>query len=132
MGYPVSSSAERAILAEAEVFMCPTAQNAGYQRDVLSYGYNYGQLGNWVGPGSNTNIRAYSDINHHSQKLVLVDSNEDGSSDHLAHRAWALGLPGQRHAGGCNVLFADWHVEYFSSARYYNELLVWPGPFEID
>ena len=83
----------------------------------FSYGYNYANLGKHEhGDGWFRKTRL-SEITYPSHMGVVCDSNGDANHDALfANPWWPPGqeymMPGSRHTGGANVLFADWHVEW--------------------
>ena len=91
-------------------------------RDTLrtgSYGYNY-LLADWssdtfIGPGSFFGAKTRTKmmlVEKPAQLLVVCESNGDAVYDGHAHPYWKAAWPGNHDRGGCNVLFADWHVEW--------------------
>lgn len=98
----------RALKEEPGVFRCAEEPNAGFDRDSISYGYNMNRLGSW---DVRKPRRAVHDIPTPMATAVLGDS--DGNNFYDFNLAlWDGALPGTRHNGSANLLFADWHVEY--------------------
>jgi prepilin-type N-terminal cleavage/methylation domain-containing protein/prepilin-type processing-associated H-X9-DG protein len=122
----------------AGVFVCPATnpKNRGTSDMTNSYGYNYMYLGGWLYPGigpedpnnSNTKRTRQSSIRVPSAALVTCDSNEDGIYDSEVWPWWAQAVPGRRHNGSANVLYADWHV---GRPTRWDSFLIWSmdGPF---
>ncbi len=96
------------------VFLCPTADPtvAGWCLQRLSYGYNYVNLGKHEHGDGWSAVVKQSSIRYPSHMAGVCDSDENTSHDGLVHQGPYP--PGDRHNGGCNLLFLDWHVEWKS------------------
>lgn len=109
MGYDTSlEGADSQLVHEASVFRCAEANDPGFGHMDISYGYNMNRLGSWdpVKPR-----RTVDELDNPMGVAVIGDSDENKVYDwNLA--LWNGALPGTRHDGSANILFADWHVEW--------------------
>ncbi len=95
-----------------ELFLCPTADRnvVGWGFRNLSYGYNYCIFGNHLYYES---CRVRRDrVARPSQLGVIADSISTGNALIQNPFQSAYYQPGDRHSGGANILFVDWHVEW--------------------
>jgi prepilin-type processing-associated H-X9-DG protein/prepilin-type N-terminal cleavage/methylation domain-containing protein len=93
-----------------EIFLCPTADRnlVGWGLSNLSYGYNYCSFGNHM-----YNVKVRLDrIARPSQLGVISDSVNTGYGMIENPFQNYPARPGDRHLGGANILFVDWHVEW--------------------
>lgn len=140
IGYKVTTSPTMArtdnfLTNNAGIFICPSVPTAsrGTSLYTNSYAYNFERLGGFIGNPDKTMTadptqieKKQMQIVNPSTTLVVCDSMGSGLSDSLVSPLWTSALPGTRHNGSANVLFADWHVE---RPPQWNQLLLWPGYF---
>ncbi len=114
---------------KAKIFLCPSNPiaaslqlggqwSAGHN---ISYGYNDWPLGSRVGPPDvkyfNNNWKL-SKAQSPSRVLMLADSDGDGSYDYQLNTVTVSAMPGFRHKGGANALFADGHVKWAPNGKF--------------
>jgi prepilin-type N-terminal cleavage/methylation domain-containing protein/prepilin-type processing-associated H-X9-DG protein len=94
-------------------WLCPSSKIAKYDADLLTYGYNYTNLGDSVTP---IWVRA-GDVTEPARTIVTADSHDATTgmgwwgSVISPRDYWFIFYPvGPRHRGKAEVLWADWHV----------------------
>ena len=103
------------LVGNPTLFKCPSAKDADFTYDGLSYGYNH-NLGDWLGSPNYNDAKFHhrlhiDDTRPASGLIMIADSDENLSSDCKLHQgAWAH--PGKRHKGSCNALYLDGHVAW--------------------
>ncbi|MCM8818115.1 MAG: DUF1559 domain-containing protein [Candidatus Omnitrophica bacterium] len=108
--------------SEYEVFHCPSHRNFQFANSGISYGYNYyGSDGkNGFGykshpPPPSRSVK-YSEVRDPYNTIVVADSSgylPPTVTDIILHTKIGSTYPiGNRHSGGANVLWADWHVTW--------------------
>jgi prepilin-type N-terminal cleavage/methylation domain-containing protein/prepilin-type processing-associated H-X9-DG protein len=102
-----------------EVFHCPSHRTFAFDNYNLSYGYNYYGSGNQDGfgykshPAPPSRSIKYSMVEDPYNTIVVADSSGRASvNDIITHSKFANYPIGDRHSGGANVLWADWHVSW--------------------
>ena len=82
----ITDPAQAVLVDQPQTFRCSTADDSvvGFDKNTLSYGYNYQRLGEWIGPAfnpfPNKHLRR-ADVLSTSSMVVLTDSNEDANWD---------------------------------------------------
>jgi prepilin-type N-terminal cleavage/methylation domain-containing protein/prepilin-type processing-associated H-X9-DG protein len=112
--YPPPAAAQ--IQGGPATFFCPSADRSasGFAFHNLSYSYPYATLGTH----SPVVVRVrYSQVIRPSHLGVVCDSDGNGVFDGLIldPNSSSGYFPGNRHHGGANTVFADWHVEWLSA-----------------
>jgi prepilin-type N-terminal cleavage/methylation domain-containing protein/prepilin-type processing-associated H-X9-DG protein len=114
----------------AGVFVCPSTDSnkRGTCYDTNDYSYNFRLFGYCTQSSPPQVPVKQSSIKTPGTDLVICDSDGDNVADSLTSPYTSTLLPGRRHNGSANVLYADWHVE---RPAQWASFLVWvPGaPF---
>lgn len=114
-----------------ETFHCPSQRIWAFSQNGVTYGYNYVYLSHYYVPTSSFYWVRLSDMVDPSRTVVAGDSNGDQFLDYVIDTNPAFNPLGVRHTGGCNVLWADGHVDHHNSTEdqlYYSYVPYWtPG-----
>jgi prepilin-type processing-associated H-X9-DG protein len=98
---------------KVEIFHCPSHRNFKFDNYNLSYGYNYYAFGYTSQPPTPSRSVKYSMIKDLNTIVIADSSGRAVVNDIIVHSYTGFNYPiGDRHSGGANVLWADWHVSW--------------------
>ena len=108
-------------LTNFATWQCPASKSPGYDGNLLTYGYNYSNLGD----PSYVHLKQ-SAITKPSETIVVADSKE-GGADLIANGSWGSVITpkdnqyvypvGMQHNKNANVLFSDTRVAGHSATN---------------